>query len=75
MRDNLFIQLKHENGANVIGQYNAQTRQWNIFDFFMKISTYRIIGLEQGNLIIQTREFESFIYRISFGYVVFLLFF
>jgi hypothetical protein len=59
--------LKRENNLDVIGYYNAQARQWNVLDFYLKLTNYCIAGFEQENLIIRTIEREPSFYKIPFG--------
>jgi hypothetical protein len=70
VRDNLFFELACGNNSRVIGYVDIQKRQLSILDFTLKLSSYRISGYDQGNLIVRTefkRYSEDSFYKIPFG--------
>jgi hypothetical protein len=74
VRDNLFVELKCENNAIVIGYLDIQTRQWSILDFSLELCRYLISinWFEEGNLIVRTDQYlenstKHDFYKIPFG--------
>jgi hypothetical protein len=70
MCNNLFIDLISPNKTHFIGRLNVQTRQWNVLDFSLKLSSYRMTGFKEGSLVVYAKSkhySEHHFYKIQFG--------
>jgi hypothetical protein len=74
----LFVPLTCKNVSYGVGYFDTKTSEWHILDFSLKSRIIRSAALHEGNFIFETQSYgihKDNFYKVSFGQVIFIVFF